>query len=312
MRTQHNHLREPWRAAEQIAEQFAHIVVGAQDRHQLDRRRHARQRGVERRKRGVGIARARERLQQRGDQLGQHFPRARALHGLPAAEVPAADHLRRLFGVVEAETAQRLQGVGVVDDAGEDEIAAGVVELRRRLEQPRVVFFDPSQSQRERVDEGVERVEGEEVCETLERLRFDGQPLRLLVGDHLQAMFDAAQEHVGFGKLILRFARHPALGTQFAEHVERARTAQSWPATAEDQLLGLHEELDFADAAATEFHVVAGHGDDLVAAHGMDLPLHRVDIGDRGVVEIFAPDEGGELVEQRFRRARDRRRSAAP
>ena len=27
---------------------------------------------------------------------------------------------------------------------------------------------------------------------------------------------------------------------------------------------------------------------------GVDLPLHRVDVGDRRVVEIFAPDEGRE------------------
>ena len=44
------------RAAENIAEQFAHRGVGAQDRKQLDRRRHAPERSVEGGKRGVGIA----------------------------------------------------------------------------------------------------------------------------------------------------------------------------------------------------------------------------------------------------------------
>ncbi len=63
-------------------------------------------------------------------------------------------------------------------------------------------------------------------------------------------------------------------------------------AAAGDQLLGLHEELDLADAAAPELDVVALDRDLVVAAVGVDLPLHRLDVGDRGVVEIFAPDEG--------------------
>ena len=62
-----------------------------------------------------------------------------------------------------------------------------------------------------------------------------------------------------------------------------------------DELLGLHEELDLADAAAAELDVVALDRDLAMAAIGVDLPLHRVDVGDRGEVEIFAPDEGREL-----------------
>ncbi len=89
-------LREARRAAEQIAEQFAHRRVRAQDRQQLDRRRHARKRGVERGERRVGIAGAGERLQQRRRQLRQHLARARALDGRAAAEMPAADRLGRL------------------------------------------------------------------------------------------------------------------------------------------------------------------------------------------------------------------------
>ena len=67
-------------------------------------------------------------------------------------------------------------------------------------------------------------------------------------------------------------------------------------AAAGDQLLGLHEELDLADAAAAELDVVAFDRDLVVAAIGVDLPLHRVDVGDRGEVEILAPDERRELL----------------
>ena len=67
-----------------------------------------------------------------------------------------------------------------------------------------------------------------------------------------------------------------------------------------DQLLGLHEELDLADAAAAELDVVALDGDLAMALVGVDLPLHRVDVGDRGEVEILAPDERRRRLEERF------------
>ena len=81
---------------------------------------------------------------------------------------------------------------------------------------------------------------------------------------------------------------------------------------AEDQLLRLHEELDLANAAAPELEVVAGDRDPLVAAHGVDLALHRMDVGDRGVVEILAPDERREIGEEAPRRARGRPPPGAP
>ena len=99
-----------------------------------------------------------------------------------------------------------------------------------------------------------------------------------------------------------RLGRHPFLGVEFAEHVERARAAHPRPAAAENELLRLDEELDLADAAAAELDVVARHDHPLVAAHGVDLALHRVDVGDRGVVEILAPDEGREVGEEAPRR----------
>src|SRR5438128_8360559 len=70
-----------------------------------------------------------------------------------------------------------------------------------------------------------------------------------------------------------------------------------------DELLGLHEKLDLADAAAAELDVVAFDRDVLVAAVGVDLPLQRLDVGDGGIVEILPPDEGRELLKDRFARS---------
>ena len=43
---------------------------------------------------------------------------------------------------------------------------------------------------------------------------------------------------------------------------------------------------------------MAGDRDRAEAAVGVDLPLHGVDVGDGGEVEVLAPDEGRELVEE--------------
>ena len=94
----------------------------------------------------------------------------------------------------------------------------------------------------------------------------------------------------------------PAVGRQLVERGERIAVAQLRIAPAGDQLLGLREKLDLADAAAAELDVVAFDRDLAMAAIGVDLPLHRVHVGDRGEVEIFAPDEGRQLVEDRLAR----------
>ncbi len=49
-----------------------------------------------------------------------------------------------------------------------------------------------------------------EFGEAGERLVLDGQPLRLLVGLHLQAMLDGAQEDIGAGQFVDRLLRPPS------------------------------------------------------------------------------------------------------
>ena len=82
-----------------------------------------------------------------------------------------------------------------------------------------------------------------------------------------------------------------------ASAVERVGDAQLRLAAAGDQLLGLHEELDLADAAAADLDVVAGHRDGAEAVEGVDLPLHGVDVGDGREVQVLAPDVGRKLVQ---------------
>ena len=101
---------------------------------------------------------------------------------------------------------------------------------------------------------------------------------------------------IGLGQVVAASRVDPAAVGERGQHVERAAAAQLRIAAAGDQLLGLDEELDLADAAAAELDVVAGDRDLLVAAMIVDLALDRMDVGDRRVVEIFAPDVGREFA----------------
>ena len=120
--------------------------------------------------------------------------------------------------------------------------------------------------------------------------------------DHLQPVLDRAQEAIGRLHVVARVGLDPAVFGQLVEGGERVAVAQRRVAAAGDQLLGLGEELDLADAAAADLDVVALDRDLAVAAIGVDLPLHRLHVGDRGEVEIFAPHERRQIVEQRLAR----------
>ena len=69
-------------------------------------------------------------------------------------------------------------------------------------------------------------------------------------------------------------------------------------AAAQDQLLGLGEELDLADAAAAELDVVARDLDGAAAAMGVDLALDRMDVVDGREVEMLAPDVGRQVGQE--------------
>src|SRR4051794_28897052 len=91
------------------------------------------------------------------------------------------------------------------------------------------------------------------------------------------------------------FRVDPATVGEDLQRRQRLTLAQLRMPPAGDELLGLYEEFDLADSAATELDVVAFDRDLVVPAIGVNLPLHRVNVGDRGEIEILAPDERGEV-----------------
>ena len=122
--------------------------------------------------------------------------------------------------------------------------------------------------------------------------------MSLLVGDHLEAMLDPPQEPVGLDQLVRDLRLQPARPDQSAQRIAGRRHADVRDPAAQDQLLGLDEKLDLADAAAPDLDVVARHPDRAVAAVGVDLALDRVDVTDRRVIQETAPEERLEVGEE--------------
>ena len=81
--------------------------------------------------------------------------------------------------------------------------------------------------------------------------------MRLLVVDHLQAVLDPAQKAIGLDHLVGGLRVDMAGQRQGTQRRAGAAQPQRGVAAAEDELLGLGEELDLADAAAAQLDVVA-------------------------------------------------------
>ncbi len=86
------------------------------------------------------------------------------------------------------------------------------------------------------------------------------QHMGLLVVQVLDAVLDAAQELVGRGQRIGRLLRHQAGARQALQRIERGPRAQLGELAAAHHLQQLHGELDLADAAARQLHVVGALG----------------------------------------------------
>src|SRR5205823_4750790 len=87
----------------------------------------------------------------------------------------------------------------------------------------------------------------------------------------------------------------PVARRQRIQRFERWPYAQFRMPAAGNQLLGLCEKLDFADAAASDLDVVAFDCDFALATKDLHLPFHVVDVAKRREIQVLAPDERREL-----------------
>ena len=126
------------------ASRFSSSGFARKQREQLHARRQAGQELVEQPKGRVAVGLVLQRGQQRRRQLGQQLARAGGARGADMAVMPGADAPRDRRRVLEPHAGQRLQRLGVVAGAGEDEAGAGA-QVRLALEQGRVVALDREQ-----------------------------------------------------------------------------------------------------------------------------------------------------------------------
>ena len=113
--------------------------------------------------------------------------------------------------------------------------------------------------------------------------------MRLLVIDHLQAVLDPAQKAVIVDQGASGRRVDAAASGQPAQCLAGRADPQLGQPPAPDQLLGLGEEFDLADAATADLDVVAFDRDPAAAAMGVDLALDRMDVLDRREIEVPAP-----------------------
>ncbi len=92
--------------------------------------------------------------------------------------------------------------------------------------------------------------------QTIPCLGRRGQKVGLLVGNHLHPMFNLPMTSIVVIEPLGMVLGHPAGLRQPAEPLAHAPHPQSGIAPAGDELAGLGEKFDLADATAAKFHVV--------------------------------------------------------
>ena len=138
------------------------------------------------------------------------------------------------------------------------------------------------------------------------------QGMGLLVLDHLQPVLQLPQIAIVALELLADLRLDPAFRHQRIQRVLGRGRAQARMAPAQDQLLGLGEEFDLADAAAAQLDIVAGDRDLAMPDMGVDLPLDGLDVLDGREIQIAPPDERPERGQELRAGLEDRRRRRAP
>jgi hypothetical protein len=243
-------------------------------------------------------------MEQAGEHGAEQVARAVRAQGADAAGLPAGDGVGDAVGVFEAHRPQRLGGR--VRGLGAAEIqAGGVGRIGHRAEHVVVVMAHAVELAQQGVGEGQAVGVAHEDREVFDPGRGFGQHVGLTIGHHLEPVFDRAQEAIRGGQFGGGAGRQVASANQEPQGHKGACLAQGGVSAAPDELQGLDQELDLADAALAELHVVAGDDGHLRRGAGergflvlVDAALHGVDVGHGGEIQVPAPDEGADRLEE--------------
>ena len=248
---------------------------------------------------GVRVRRARDLRKQLRHKIGELSARERAAQGPVLPRQPAPHRRGGLARRPKAHGSKLVERFAVVGIGGKNERLVLGFGRRGVLEQRRIMPLHVAQVGEQSSGEGVAAGEAEKTRKAFEPRAIARQRVGLLVGDHLQPVLDRAQKPVSSCELVARRRVDPVAGGQRVERRQCFAQPQLRVSPASDELLGLHKKFDLADAAAADLDIVSFDRDLAMAAEGMDLLLHGVDVGHRSEVEIFAPDERRERLAQR-------------
>ncbi len=204
-----------------------------------------------------------------------------------------------MLGIAETQIGQCFQRAGVFIDTGENEVAMLAGQLLLAFEQAGIVPLHGFKLRRQRFGECFRALEAHEASDMRNAVPVFRHCVGLLVLDHLQAMFECAQEAIGRFQIGVGLDRDETVRRQRIQRVLRAPLAKVRHAATQDELLGLRKEFNLPDSAATQLDVVAGHRDRAMPLMRMDLALDRVDVLDRCVVKMAAPDERHDGFQER-------------
>ena len=160
--------------------------------------------------------------------------------------------------------------------------------------------------------EGLGTAVAEKRRDTRDAIAVVGQAMGLGVVDHLKAVFEPAQKAVIGDQRRRHLQVDPAGLGKLAQCFAGSTHPQFGHAAAPDKLLGLGKEFDLTNTATTNLDIVPFDRDPTAAAIGVDLALDRVNVLDRGKVEVLAPDERAEARAATARPRRDHRQPDAP
>ncbi len=256
---------------------------------------------IERYQRGVGVLSLRQFVEQDRNELGEMG----ACEGAPERAIFTAKPARNGTGgfrwLPETERRKPIDGRTHVVRVNRERCPR-TRRRQRGFEQTGIMTLHVVQMREQDLRESFAASEAHELSEAFKRLLVGRQGMGLLVCHHLQPVLDGAQKPIGGIELVTRTGLDPAVLRERLQCRQGLARAQRRIAAAGDQLLGLHEELDLANAAASELDVVSLYRDLAVAAVDVDLLLHGVHVGERRIVEILAPDEWLEFGQQRLAR----------
>ena len=247
--------------------------IGLEQREKLHPRRQRLQETVEARQCGIGMGGTAQASEKVGLDASEDLLRPGRTQRRIA--VPAVDDRPGLVGEIRQGRAVR----------GREEGVGQGLDTLQPLAQP--------------IAPGVEIAFAHHIGDVQQPVLLFRQVMGLGVVHHLDAMFDVAVLAVMIGQLAGDVIGNPALYRQSSQRPDRAASAQVGVAAAGDQLAGLGKELDLADAALAELHVMARNGQPaaqtLVIA---DPQPHVMGVLNGREIQMLAPDEGSQIVQE--------------